>query len=104
MHPAAARTHPGRVGTVRTVGETPAGPGPSADACGDGRVRCYRPLLLAVDTVVPVIDLGQRSTWYPSHHDGAGWAYEIGLNVATVLGWVISTIFALSFTRLARST
>ena len=42
--------------------------------------------------------------WYPSHHDGAGWAYEIWLNLATVLGWTISTIFALSFTRLARST
>jgi hypothetical protein len=77
---------------------------PSPDACGDGAVRCYQPLLLAIDTVVPIIDLGQRSTWYPSHHDGAGWAYEIWLNVATVLGWAISTVFALSFARLARST
>jgi hypothetical protein len=73
------------------------------DACGDGKVRCYQPVLLAVDTVVPIIDLGQRSTWYPSHHDGAGWAYEVGLNLATLVGWILSTVFALSFTRLARS-
>ncbi|HEV7759387.1 MAG TPA: hypothetical protein VGO78_10375, partial [Acidimicrobiales bacterium] len=83
---------------------SPTTPGPTTpDACGDGAVRCYQPLLLAIDTVVPIIDLGQRSTWYPSHHDGAGWAYEAWLNVATVLGWAISTVFALSFTRLARS-
>lgn len=76
---------------------------PEDDTCGDGKVRCYQPLLLAVDTVVPIIDLGQRSTWYPSTRDGAGWAYEAWLNLATIVGWLLSTIFALSFTRLARS-
>ncbi|HEY8547009.1 MAG TPA: hypothetical protein VIL36_18245 [Acidimicrobiales bacterium] len=83
---------------------TPPTPAPaSPDACGDGAVRCYEPLLLAIDTVVPIIDLGHRATWYPSRHDGAGWAYQIWLTVATILGWTISTVFALSFTRLARS-
>ena len=84
---------------------TPDGPldgAPEEDLCGDGKVRCYQPVLLAVDTVVPIIDLGQRSTWYPSHHDGAGWLYEWGLNLATIVGWILSTVFALSFTRLAR--
>lgn len=47
-----------------------AAPGPGsgsnplhADACGDGEVRCFSPVLYAIDTVVPFISLVQRSTW-----------------------------------------
>ena len=35
-----------------------------ADPCGDGEVRCFSPVLYAIDTVVPLITLDQRSTWY----------------------------------------
>jgi len=84
-------------------GRSGAGAVPNDDDCGDGRVRCFQPLAFSVDTVVPIIDLGQRSAWYPSHHDGAGRVYELWLNFATVMGWAISTVFALSFTRLARN-
>ena len=89
--------------------ESTAMPGPDATSqqaaasCGSGKVRCFNPYLYAVDTVVPIINLGQRSTWYPSRDDGGGWL-EIWLNVATVLGWTASTIFALSFTRLGRGS
>ncbi|MFI1993477.1 hypothetical protein [Actinoplanes sp. NPDC020271] len=70
-------------------------------ACGDGRVRCLSPFFYAVDTVVPLIDLHQRSTWYPvAEGDGVLLAWV--LNFCTILGWVASTVFAVSFTRLGR--
>jgi hypothetical protein len=74
-----------------------------AGGCGDGKVRCLSPFFFAVDTVVPIIDLKQRDTWYPGPGPG-GTAIQWWLNICTVLGWVASTIFALSFTRLGRSS
>ena len=77
---------------------------PHSDACGDGQIRCFNPVLYAIDTVIPLVSLDQRSTWYPDPHvrDGAfmqGW-----LNAATLLGWLLSSIFVLSLARLSRST
>jgi hypothetical protein len=69
--------------------------------CGGGEVRCFNPLLYAIDTVVPIIDLHQRSTWYPSREHGGRWM-EWWLNLCTILGWTASTIFAISLTRLGR--
>jgi len=69
-----------------------------ARACAVGEVRCFDPWWYAIDTVVPIIDLHQRATWYPKSTAMAVW-----LSVSTVLGWVLSTVFALSFTRLGRS-
>jgi hypothetical protein len=70
--------------------------------CGDGKVRCLSPFFYAVDTVVPLIDLHQRSTWYPvAEHNGV--LLEWLLNLCTILGWIASTVFAVSFTRLGRA-
>jgi hypothetical protein len=77
---------------VYTVGEQ----------CGDGHVRCFNAFFYAVDTVVPIINLNQRSTWYPSPGRPGGTLLAWWLNVCTILGWIASTIFALSFTRLGR--
>ena len=69
--------------------------------CGNGDVRCLSPFFYAVDTVVPLIDLHQRSTWYPvTERNGVllGWL----LNLCTIFGWVASTVFAVSLTRLGR--
>ena len=76
---------------------------PVADACGEGQVRCFNPLLYAIDTVVPLVSLQQRSTWYANPHARWGWLVELWLTFATLAGWLLSTIFALSFTRLARA-
>ncbi len=76
----------------------------SPDPCGGGRVRCFNPVLYAVDTVVPLIALEQRSTWYPDRFVAGGHAVEWWLNIATVIGWLLSSIFLLSFARLARNT
>jgi hypothetical protein len=66
-------------------------------------VRCFNAALFAIDTVVPIVDLSQRSTWYPSRDVGGPWL-EWWLNLCTMFGWVASTIFALSFARMGRSS
>jgi hypothetical protein len=76
---------------------------PRADACGDGEVRCFSPVLYAIDTVIPLISLDQRSTWYPDPHAGGGEFMLWWLNLATLLGWLLSSIFVLSLARLSRS-
>jgi hypothetical protein len=77
--------------------------GPSADACGDGQIRCFNSFLYATDTVIPLISLGQRSTWYPDTHAPYGTLMQWWLNAAAVLGWLLSSIFVLSLASLARS-
>ena len=74
------------------------------DVCGDGQVRCFSPVLYTIDTVIPLVSLDQRSTWYPDPHTPGGSAMEWWLNAATLLGWLLSTIFALSLARLARAS
>ena len=81
----------------------PAARAPASDPCGDGQVRCFNPVFYAVDTVVPLVTLGQRSTWYPNRAAPWGAVVDTWLNIATLLGWVLSSIFLLSFTRLART-
>lgn len=78
---------------------TDAAPG----SCSDGQVRCFNQFFYAVDTVVPLINLNQRSTWYPNTRVRGGALLDYSLNVATLLGWILSTIVVLSFARLART-
>lgn len=77
--------------------------GPGAEPCGDGDVRCFRPVFYAVDVVVPLVDLGQRQTWRVEPHEPWGTSVEVLVAISTLLGWTFSTVFALSFTHLARS-
>jgi hypothetical protein len=83
-------------------------PGPahgtkSADACGNGQIRCFNSFLYAIDTVVPLISLDQRSTWYPDAQAPCGAFMQWWLNTATVLGWLLSSVFVLSLASLART-
>jgi hypothetical protein len=77
---------------------------PSGDACGGGSVRCFSPVLYAIDTVVPLVSLDQRATWYPDPSVPQGTLMQWWLNLATILGWLLSSIFALSLARLARAS
>jgi hypothetical protein len=91
-----------------SAGPAASGPGarvssPRADSCGDGEVRCFSPVLYAIDTVVPLISLDQRSTWYPDPHVRNGELMLWWLNLATMLGWLLSSIFVLSLARLSRN-
>jgi hypothetical protein len=85
----------------------PAAPPPTAaarpDPCGDGEVRCFSPVLYAIDTVIPLISLDQRATWYPDPHAPGGQIMLWWLNLATLLGWLLSSILALSLARLSRN-
>ena len=94
-------------GALPVSGPPVRGSAPAAahlDVCGDGQVRCFSPVLYTIDTVVPLVSLDQRSTWYPDPHTPGGPAMEWWLNAATLLGWLLSTIFALSLARLARAS
>jgi hypothetical protein len=66
-------------------------------------VRCFNPVVYAVDTVVPLVALGQRGTWYPAPDDRLGRLVEWWLDAATLLGWLLSSILVLSFARLSRN-
>ncbi|WP_248966231.1 hypothetical protein [Sphaerisporangium perillae] len=77
---------------------------PHLDPCGDGQVRCFNPVFYSIDTVIPLVSLEQRSTWYPNEHSGLGALVSVVLHVATLLGWLLSTVVVLAFARLARNT
>jgi len=94
-------------GLLRDAGaDAPAAAAAAArpDACGDGQIRCFSPVLYAIDTVVPLVTLEQRSTWYPEPHEPDGTFMQWWLNIATLLGWLLSSIFVLSLARIARSS
>jgi hypothetical protein len=74
------------------------------DSCGDGAVRCFSPVLYAIDTVIPLISLDQRSTWYPDPNVSGGQLMLWWLNLATMLGWLLSSIFVVSLARLSRNS
>jgi hypothetical protein len=83
----------------------PDGPidGPSKEPTCGGDVRCFRPVIYSIDIVIPLVDLGQRTTWRADPHDHPGTAIEAIVTICTLLGWALSTLFALSFTRIARA-
>jgi len=89
-------------GTASVPAGTASDPAPG-DVCGDGQVRCFNPVLYAIDTVVPLISLDQRSTWYPDARTRDGTLMEWWLNAAAVLGWLLTSIFVLALASLARS-
>lgn len=74
------------------------------DACGGGQVRCFNAFLYAVDTVIPLVSLDQRATWYPDSNAPYGALMQWWLDVANVLGWLLSSIFVLALAGLARLT
>lgn len=66
-------------------------------------MRCFSPVLYAIDTVIPLVSLDQRATWYPDPNTQDGPFMQWWLNAATLLGWLLSSIFVLSLARLSRS-
>jgi len=100
--PQGAVRAPGAAGTTTDDAGT-ATPRQAADACGGGQVLCFNPLLYAIDTVIPLISLDQRSTWHPDARAPDGTFLQWWLNAATVLGWLLSSVFVLSLANLSRS-
>jgi cytoskeletal protein CcmA (bactofilin family) len=75
---------------------------PSDVKCGSGTVTCFDPALYSLDTFVPLLDLGQRSTWHPDTGEDGGTAVALLLSACTVVGWLLTSLFLLSFARLQR--
>jgi uncharacterized protein YjbI with pentapeptide repeats len=75
---------------------------PASKPCGDGAVRCFQPAAFAVETVLPLISFSQTSTWYVGEDSTQGRILRAALSVLTALGWLVSSIFVLSFARVLR--
>ncbi|HEX9994025.1 MAG TPA: hypothetical protein VGB14_13950 [Acidimicrobiales bacterium] len=81
--------------------------GATASICEPDHI-CVQPFVYALDTLVPLVELRQRSEWAPdqSRH-GATW-YRDGRWLATatwttgLLGWVFASLVAASFTQVVR--
>lgn len=74
-----------------------------ADQVCGGDVRCFSSPIYAIETVVPLIEFDQRNTWRVDSTARLGWLYQAWLTAATVTGWVLSSVFVLSFARLGRT-
>jgi hypothetical protein len=74
----------------------------ASEPCGDGAVRCFQPAAFAVETVLPLISFSQTSTWYVGEESTQGRILGAALSVLTALGWLVSSIFVLSFARVLR--
>jgi hypothetical protein len=75
--------------------------------CSHG-YTCLQPVVYTLDTLLPIIDLGQRARWTPdqSRHN-ATWYYDgrwlaAGTWFMSSLGWILATLVAASFTQAIR--
>lgn len=59
----------------------------------------FNPWVYALDTFLPLVDFHQEEYWTPR---SGWWAKDFYLPFHIISGWVIATLFAASFTRLAR--
>jgi hypothetical protein len=76
---------------VRSPTPDTAAPGPPARAgCAAPAAPCFSPLLFSVDTLVPLIDLDQRSTWRVDSTDRGGRALNWALSIGRLLGWLFA--------------
>ncbi len=66
-------------------------PMPAAMARSSASTRSFTPSI-----PVPLVSLDQRSTWHPDASAADGTFMQWWLNAATVLGWLMSSIFVLS--------
>lgn len=64
----------------------------------------FSPFWYALDTLIPLVDLGQESAWSPSPIDQSvfkdpwGWAVLIYLYAHIIMGWVLTTLTVVALT------
>ena len=95
---ATPQTPRGQCADRDTYSDEPSGPGENCD-------RDYRRLGAAevIHTVISLGSLDLRSSLYRDANAADGTWMQWWLNAATVLGWLLSSIFVLSFASPARS-
>lgn len=63
---------------------------------------CLHPLIYSVDTVLPIIRLGERDNWFVDTRTTKGELVAIYSWLATLLGWVLATFVVASFSNAVR--
>jgi hypothetical protein len=74
----------------------------------NGSYPCFQPVVYAVDNLVPIVDLGQRTNWQPDQSreadrwvDSGRWL-AAATWVTSAVGWILATLVAASFTQVIR--
>jgi hypothetical protein len=73
-----------------------------SDECSWRTYPCLRPVNYALETIVPVIDLGTRTFWVPATTNRApGWSDALAwyLTVARLVAWVLGGLFVIGALR-----
>ena len=102
-----ARAEDMLIATDETPATSASGDEVSTSDCTDD-YPCVQPVVYALDNVVPIVDLGQRTRWAPdqSRHGTEWWDsgrwLAAALWAAGALGWILATLVAASFTGVVR--
>jgi hypothetical protein len=102
-----ARAEDMLIATDETPATSASGDEVSSSECTDA-YPCVQPVVYALDNVVPIVDLGQRTRWAPdqSRHGAEWWDsgrwLAAALWAAGALGWILATLVAASFTGVVR--
>jgi len=62
------------------------------------RYPAFNPLVYSLDTLLPIVDFNQETYWTPKD----GWRRSFFLPFQIAMGWVVTTLFVVSFTGLVR--
>lgn len=79
-----------------TVPTAPLGRG----ATDDRTTARFEPLLYAADTVIPLVDLGQRKTWVPDTNTYVGRFLSYFLDVMRIAGWLFAAAITFAVARI----
>jgi uncharacterized protein YjbI with pentapeptide repeats len=72
-----------------------------ATKCTDA-YPCFNPLVYSLETGLPAVKLGQRDYWSVSTRTAAGGWAAVFTWMATLAGWVLATLVAVSFTNVVK--
>lgn len=67
-----------------------------ATTCGS-TYPCFEPLPFAIDTVVPLVDLGQTKSWIINWSIPEAWGFWLSWTFIVVAGWALGLILAGAF-------
>jgi hypothetical protein len=77
----------------------------SADTdCRSESVRCFNPVSLATEIVLPVLDLGQRQAWRPGTNSRRGDWLRWAMDLTSVVGWAMAAMGAVGVAQLMSPT
>ena len=77
-------------------------PEAGTSACGTD-YPCFNEVAFAFDTVVPLVNLGQRDAWHALPRGRTGYSMRILLWLLQLAGWGLVTLFVAGFSRVVRN-